>query len=301
MLEAITIKNFGIIESISLDCSPGLTVLTGETGAGKSILIDALRFCLGERFQASHLRDGAEQCLVEAVLRLDPRLAKTVPLLEDFPADDHLLVIQRTVTADGKNRIKINGLTATVAQLKEIGDRLIDFHGPHDHQLLLAENMHLNILDALTEFGKAQATYTSRYQEYREIIKKIASLKELSQSRERDLDLLAHQIKELGQVPLDEERYKELESDQVKLNNAEKLFENIDQALSTLENEDAGLESQLSRAYKPIQKLAEIDQNASSYLDELASLQDNTQTLLANLHAYAESLHFDPDYAKEIN
>jgi DNA repair protein RecN (Recombination protein N) len=301
MLETITIKNFGIIENVSIDCSAGLNILTGETGAGKSILIDALRFCLGERFQASHMRDGAEQCLVEAVLRLEPKLAKTVPVLEDFPSDDHTLVIQRTVTSDGKGRIKINGLTATVAQLKEIGDRLIDFHGPHDHQLLLAENMHLGILDALTEFGKTQTTYISLYQEYRAIIKKIASLKELAQSRERDLDLLTHQIKELGQVPLDEERYKELATDQVKINNAEKLFENIDQALSVLENEDAGLESMLSQAYKPIQKLADIDQNASSYLDELAALQDSAQTLISNLRSYAESLHFDPDYAKEIN
>ena len=130
---------------------------------------------------------------------------------------------------------------------------------------------------------------------------KIASLNELALSRERDLDLLGHQIKELEQVPLDETRSEEIEQDQVKINNAEKLFENIDQAMASLESEEAGLESMLSRAYKPLQKLADIDPNATSYLDELAALQDSSQTLLSNLRAYAESLHFDPDYAKEIN
>lgn len=301
MLETITIKNFGIIETVSLDCSRGLNVLTGETGAGKSILIDALRFSLGERFQASHLRDGADQCMVETVFRLEPKLIKTLPVLEDFPSDDNSLVIQRSVTADSKNRIRINGLTATVAQLKGLGDRLIDFHGPHDHQLLLAENMHLGIVDALTDFGKNKIAYTSSYGAYRDILGKISTLKDMAQSRERDLDLLSHQIKELGQVPLDEERLKELESDQVRINNAEKLFENIDQALASLENEEAGLEGMLSRSYKPLQKLADIDPNAAAYLDELSSLQDSSRTLIANLHDYAESLHFDPDYAREIN
>ncbi len=301
MLESITIKNFGIIENISIECSTGLNVLTGETGAGKSILIDALRFCLGERFQASHLRDGADQCLVEAVLKLDKKIIKNLTTLDNFPSEDNTLIIQRTVTSDGKNRVKINGLTATVAQLKEIGDRLIDFHGPHDHQLLLAENMHLEILDALTDFGKDKAAYFASYEDRTELQKKIAVLQELAQSRDRDLDLLTHQIKELGQVPLDEEHFKELEADQTRINNSEKLFENIDAAMSALEGDESALEATLNRAYKPLQKLADIDGNAASYLDELSSLQENARTLISNLRDYAESLHFDPDYAKEIN
>ncbi|MBF0123292.1 MAG: DNA repair protein RecN [Candidatus Omnitrophica bacterium] len=297
----MTIKNFGIIEHASLECSQGLNILTGETGAGKSILIDALRFALGERFQSTHMRDGTDQCLVEAIFLISPKLAKTLPSLEDFPCEDERLIIQRSVSSDGKNRIKINGLTATVAQLKELGDHLIDFHGPHDHQLLLAEHRHINILDALTDFGKIKSEYQVIFKEYGEIQKKINTLHALALSRERDLNLLGHQIKELEQVPLDNESLESVEQDRIKINNSEKLFENISQALAALENDDVNIETILSRANKSLQNLADIDPNASVHLDQLAELQDSFRILISALHDYASSLSFDPDRAKEVN
>ena len=301
MLESLSIKNFGIIEHASLECSPGLNVLTGETGAGKSILIDALRFALGERFQSTHMRDGADQCLVEAVFQISPKFAKTLLSLEDFPCEDEHLIIQRSVSNDGKNRIKINGLNATVTQLKELGDHLIDFHGPHDHQLLLVEHRHLHILDALTDFGKVKSEYQVLFKEYGEIQKKIDELQTLALSRERDLDLLSHQIKELEQVALDNETLETIEQDRIKINNSEKLFENIAQALAVLENDDTSIESTLSRANKALQNLSDIDPNASAHLDHLTELQDSSRALIAALHDYAASLNFDPDRAKEVN
>ena len=301
MLESITIKNFGIIETVSLDLSRGLNILTGETGAGKSILVDALRLCLGERFQASHLRDGADSCTVEAVFSLKPAFLKTVPGWDDFRNDDNTLVLQRSVSSDGKNRIKVNGLTATVAQLKAIGDCLVDLHGPHDHQQLLAEEQHLKIVDALTDHGKTPGEFDAVYKKHAATRRKISDLQELARSRERDMDLLAHQIKELEQVPLTPEHYEEIERDRVRINNSEKLYESITQTLGVLENDEASVELLLSRAFKPLQKLTEIDEKASALLDHLASLQDNARSLIAGLHDYAEALSFDPGFARTVN
>ncbi|NLE65584.1 MAG: DNA repair protein RecN [Elusimicrobia bacterium] len=300
MLTSLTIKNFGIIENISLSLAPGLNVLTGETGAGKSILIHALRFCLGDRFQASHLRDGADQCSVEASFDLSEPLIKTLPL-EDIPPDGTTLTIQRLVTSDGKNRIRINGLSTTVGTLKAIGDRLIDIHGPHDHQLLLAEDMHLVILDALTDAGAIKEKYRTAYTGYTALKKELEDLETMARSRDRDLDLLSHQVRELEQVPLDEETLKALESEISRINNAEHLFEDLTLAMSALDSDGAGMGSLISRAYRPVQKLAETDPEAAPFLETLSSLQESASSLLSSLRDYSEKLSFDPETAKDAN
>lgn len=301
MLETITIKNFGIIEHVTLDLAKGLNILTGETGAGKSILIDALRFCLGERFQSSHLRDGAALCTVEASFLLQSSFLHTLPPWEDFRSDDDTLVIQRSVTREGKNKIRINSLTASVAQLKELGDALIDFHGAHDHQQLLAETQHLRILDTLSDFNQLTHDYATAYNEYINIRAKIQKLSDLAHSRERDTDLLEHQTKELEQVPLTEEHCASIEQDKVKINNAEKLFSNVSQALAILENDDASLDLLLSKTFKPLNALTNIDDKAAPLLDQLTQLQDNASTLLSSLRDYALSLSFNPNFANTIN
>lgn len=301
MIESITIKNFGIIEQTTLEFADGLNVLTGETGAGKSILIDALCFALGERFQTSYLRTGADSCTVEAFFRLKPIFLRSLPGWDDFKNDDNTLVIQRSVTADGRNKARINGFTATVALLKEIGDRLIDFHGPNDHQQLLAEDRHLLIVDALTDFKTTYRDYTAAFTRYSATKKQLAALQALAQSRERDTGLLAHQIKELEQVPLSEEDLAEIERDRLKINNSEKLYIHITQALSILENDEISLESLLARSFKPLQHLSGIDDNASVHLDSLASLQEHAATLVADLRDYADSLSFDPGFALSVN
>ena len=301
MLETLTVKNFGIIEAVAIELTPGLNILTGETGAGKSILIDALRFCLGERFQTSYLRDDGVPCTVEAVFALSPDLWKKIEGLHDFQSDDATLVIQRTVTHDGKNRIRVNGLTASVSQLKEIGDALIDFHGPHDHQQLLAEQHHLEIIDSLTSLDAVQTEYATIYHTFCHIRTQIEELKAMAQSRERDLHLLDHQIKELEQVPLDEAVHEEIARSRIKISNAQKLHENISQAMAILEDEDAGIALMLGRTFKPLQALAAIDENAAKFLNQLSAVQDQAAELSAALRDYADSLLFDRAAAQRVH
>ncbi|HNX90416.1 MAG TPA: AAA family ATPase, partial [Candidatus Omnitrophota bacterium] len=139
MISQLTIQNFGLIDKMTVELAGGLNIFTGETGAGKSILIDALRFALGERLVPSLIRDQKLPCMVEAVFELSNKNIKDFPDLGEYISDEEKnVIINRTVSPDGKNRVKLNGFTITVSQLKAIGDHLVDFHGPNDHQMLLS-------------------------------------------------------------------------------------------------------------------------------------------------------------------
>ena len=180
---------------------------------------------LGERFHISQLRDPSQKCFIESVFDLSKNNLQTHPLFVDFVDEDEpVFIIQRVFTPDGRNKIKINGQNITLNQLKDIGNHLVDFHGSHDHQLLLSSETHISMLDQLVDFGELIETYGNKYQEYQHLLKKLETLQTLSTNREREMDLLSHQIKELEQVPLDEASYETIQQEQVKLNNAEKLI-----------------------------------------------------------------------------
>ena len=139
MLTQLTIKNFGLIDHIELSFHSQLNILTGATGAGKSIIIDGLRFALGERLRSAQIRDSDKPCVVEAVFQLQKELVDQYEILNEFISEeDYVLVLYREAQADGRTKIKINGNTVTVSQLKIVGNHLMDFHGPHDHQMLLS-------------------------------------------------------------------------------------------------------------------------------------------------------------------
>lgn len=301
MLTSLSIRNFGIIEDLCIDFTQGLNILTGETGAGKSILIDALRFSLGERFQSSHMRDKAQQCDVEAVFCLEPSFLKAHACFEDFINASNEIIIQRSAFLDGRNKIKINGFSVTVAQLKQIGDLLIDLHGPHDHQQLLAEQQHTYIIDALTDFADVFKQYTQTYREYLTLQSSLRTLEDLASSRERDLDLLEHQIKELEQVPLDEEHFNDIEQQRLKIHHAEKLYQHIQTALNILENTEAPINTLISKTFKPLTQLSSIDEKASSFIDQLSLIETNTQELLSHLKRYGDSLSFNQEDASFIH
>lgn len=302
MLSHLSIRNFGLIDQISVEFVPDLNVLTGETGAGKSILIDALRCALGERMDTSSIRDPKEPCFIEAVFELTDKKLRADEAIKEFLSDeDNNLIIQRTQTSDGKAKIKINGLTVTVGQLKALGNNLIDFHGPHDHQKLLSEEQHLGMLDQLVNFKNTKDEYGEVFTAYAHTQRQLRHLAELAQTRQRDLDLLTHQVKELESVPLSEEKYALLLQEQTKLNNAEKLHEHIQALLNLLDDEEAGANALLRKAFSPLKSLTQIDEKASALLDQLSGVQEEANDLAAQLKNYADSLEFDPQSAQEIS
>jgi DNA repair protein RecN (Recombination protein N) len=302
MLSSLTIQNFGLIDRLSLEFNSRLNILTGETGAGKSIVLGALRAALGERLSSSQLRDDDKPCVIEASFDLKGSELQGLKILEDFLSkDDPALIIQRVYTADGRNKIKINGSSVTLTQLKEIGNYLVDFHGPHDHQMLLSSDSHKGMLDRLVDFGGLWPAYHNIYKEYADVKKKLEALEGLALSRDRELNLITHQVKELGQAPLDEEVYDDLVQAQIKINNAERLNACVQQALNLLEGDERGVSESLRQSFGPMRTLNQIDEKTVPFTRSLEQVQEINEQLLSDLRDYAQGLSFDPREARDIN
>jgi len=302
MLTQLTIRNFGLIDEISIEFEKSFNILTGETGAGKSILIDALRSVLGERLDTSSIRNPQNPCVIEAVFDITDKKLRGLEIIKEFSSgDDHTIIIQRTQSASGTGKIKINGLSATVSQLKSLGNHLIDFHGPHDHQMLLSEDQHLVMLDQLVNFKGTKEEYTGIFSAYEQTRHDLKSLNDLAQTRQRDLDLLTHQVKELEALPLSEEKCNELLQEETKLNNAQKLHEHIQTLLGLLDDEEDGANVLLRKSFSPLRSLTQIDEKSSSLLDQLSLIQDQTSELISQLNDYASSLNFDEQTAQSIH
>jgi DNA repair protein RecN (Recombination protein N) len=302
MLTQLTIRNFGLIDEISIEFLNGFNILTGETGAGKSILIDALRCVLGERLDTSSIRNPKNPCVIEAVFDITDKKLRELEIIKEFlNEDDHKIIIQRTHSITASGKIKINGLSVTVGQLKNLGNHLIDFHGPHDHQMLLSEEQHLVMLDQLVNFKNTKEEYTNIFAAYEQTRKDLNHLNDMAQTRQRDLDLLSHQVKELEALPLSEDKYNELLQEETKLNNAEKLHGHIQHLLGLLDDEEAGANVLLRRAFSPLKSLTQIDEKSSNLLDQLSGIQDQTNDLISQLNNYASGLNFDAQTAQNIH
>jgi len=301
MISQLTIQNIGLIDKITINFHRHLNILTGETGAGKSILIDALRFVLGERVNTSLVRDPLLPCTVEAIFEIqDKSLSEYDAFLEYFNKESQL-IINRCYLPDGRSRIKINGFTATLTQLKKLGDNLVDFHGPHDHQLLFSVQSHIKMLDRLSSIDSLKESYLKDYYKYSELLKKQSELKEMAASREKELDTLGYQIKELDSVPLEEAKYEELLSEQKKLNNRERIYENLNTVIDMLENNETGINETIRGVFGPMKNLTNIDESIKNFMEQLNTLQETADELLNNLTAYRDSLCFDTKTTQNIN
>ena len=298
MLTQLSIRNFGLLDSITVEPGKGLNVFTGETGAGKSILIDALRFALGARINPSQVRDVQKPCVVEAVFELSPDVH---PVLGEHLAEEDVLIIQRTYTTDGKTRNKVNDLSVTTSRLRELGDHLVDLHGPHDHQMLFSEDSHLAILDRLSSLSEEKLEYASLYDGYHGLNGKLREIKELAGSRERELDILGHQVREMEQVPLDEGEYEKLLQEGTRAANAEKLHGCVSGLLELLDNDDTGINAAIARAFALMNTLKNTDESVSRLEELLASMQDGGNTLSSELNGYLDSLSMEPGSADVIN
>jgi len=288
MLSQLTIKNFGLIDNLTLEFDKGLNIFTGETGAGKSILIDALRYALGDKLDKNKIRDEKSECTVEAILDLNDSFLNIYPFIKEYVNEEGAIIIRRTTSREGKTRNKLNDFTITGSELEKIGNYLIDFHGPNDHQLLFSEDSHISILDTLSKMSPLMEKYSKIYSEYTNLAKKYKSLKELSEKSDRELDILSYQIKELEQVSLDKNKYDTLLKNLNMINNSEKLYEDAITLQNILGDENFGLTSSISKAFRPLEKLSQIDTGVSGLLEMLEEIQDKALSLSNLANDYVE-------------
>jgi len=305
MLQTLSLRDFVIVDQLELDFSSGFTVLTGETGAGKSILLDALSLVLGERADSSQIREGCSRAEISALFRIDPQQIEHFNQWLDeqsFPLEDggQSLLLKRTVEANGRSRAFINGSVATLAQLRETGDQLVDIHGQHAHQLLLKGgaqrellDRHANHLDLVTEVSQLFKTLN-------ESRRKLEQAENAGQDIERERERLEWQLEELTELSPQEGEWATIQGEQARLANGAKIISGCQEAIDALSDADNSVESTLSKASANISTLAEHDSALSDISQALESAQIQIDEAVHGLNRYLQKLDLDPARLSEV-
>lgn len=301
MLTKLTIKNVALIESAEIEFDAGLNVLSGETGAGKSVILDSVNFVLGAKADRTMIRYGETECMVKAEFFV-PEHSKAVSELRELDIDsDGEIIISRKFSDLGKSSIKINGCTVNATMLRRVTDSLVDVHGQSEHFFLLKESNQLKLLDSVV--GEALTAEKTRLksllQEKKEIEEQIALLGGDAQSRERLLDVLKFQIEEIESVDLREGEEEELLSERIKINNMEKILSALQGALSALAA-DGGVSDCLRGANRSMTAIAHLDSEYQAICDRMESIFADTEDVIARLEDLSEDTEFDEKRAEEI-
>jgi len=305
MLQTLSLRDFVIVDQLELDFSSGFTVLTGETGAGKSILLDALSLVLGERADSSQIREGCNRAEISALFRINPQQIQHFNQWLDeqgFPIEDEgqSLLLKRTVESNGRSRAFLNGSVATLAQLREAGDQLVDIHGQHAHQLLLKGgaqrellDRHANHLDLVTEVSHLFKTLN-------ESRRRLEQAENAGQDIERERERLEWQLEELTQLsPLNGE-WTAIQSEHARLANGAKIISGCQEAIDALSDADNSVESILSKASANMSALAEHDSALSVISEALESAQIQIDEAVHSLNRYLQKIDLDPGRLSEV-
>ena len=283
MISSLHIKNIGIIEDLSIDFNKGLNVLTGETGAGKTLIIDSLQIISGGRFSKEMIRKGENNSFVELCLYC-PENEKSI---------EGNIIVSREINANGKNMCKINGRMVTVTELKDFMKQFIEIHGQNDNQNLLDSKLHLKYLDGFigTEIlGKDKETYRTLYNRYLEIKEELKQNYGDDKERQRKLDLLRYQTEEIEQAKLKENEEQGLEEKRNLFLNSEKIVENLNEADSLLSENTI---DSLSMAIRALEKIEGIDKKYEKVSNSLKSAYYELQELARDINGYKEDVYFD--------
>ena len=295
VLALLRIKNLALVEELEWEIAPGFIAVTGETGAGKSIIIGALQLLLGERADKSLIRTGADLCTVEAVFAGEDLRKLNAQLIEAGvePCESDLIV-KRTFSASGGNRQFINGSPTTLAVLKNLGDELVDLHGPHDHQSLLSPEKQLGLLDSFARAEEQLAEYRKHYRQLQTLLAEHAALNTVETAREQELDLLRHQINEISSANLVAGEEGEIESRYKLASNSKRLIELASAVASKLSEADDSVLSHLAETQRLLRELEKIDNSITQFSSAHAASVVELSEIARSLSNYAEKLDLDP-------
>ena len=300
MLQEIRITNFAIIENLAIEFHAGLNVLTGETGAGKSIIIDALNLILGGRADTDTIRSGASTATVEACLNLDD--PKTLAMIADLgiEVENGQVIIKRIISNSDKNRTYLNNSNLTVAALSKIGDRLIDIHGQHDHQSLLHPETHVDLLDHYGKLLADRDAFAEHYAAHQKTMQTLRQMQTNQGERLQRQDLLNFQIGEIDQAGLSVGEDDELKNEKNKLNHSEKLHQSVQNALDVLADAEGSALELLGRVDRELQSLPEIDPALEPQAQRGQTAYLEAQELAEELRDYQKTIEFNPQRLEEI-
>ncbi len=304
MLQELHVRNLALIDESYIELNEGLNVLTGETGAGKTVLVQAMNLLLGERADYSFIRTGCKEAYVEGLFSLQNAPKEVKECLKGVSSEeDAQYVISRTISIEGKSKCYINGKIVTLTCLKELGNVLVDFHGQHEHQSLLKASSHLDFLDryAGQDVPEAREKYSKAYLKFKKISFNLKKLKDEAQERARKEDLVCYQIEEIEKADLKVGEEEDLIKERDLLRNAEKICEAVNLARETLLGESQYcIHDLLAKAEGALTKVSEYGPELSEVCKRVKDVSLEIDDLGQSLRAYAEQLEYSPDKLEDI-
>lgn len=306
MLLELRIENFAIIDKIDLELGPGLTVFTGETGAGKSIIIDAVETLLGVRADMSIIRTGVAHSSVEATFKIMPKVREQVHQIlkeEALLDDENYVTLRREFRREGRNIARVNGRTVNLAMLKGLGELLIDLHGQSEHLSLLRIKSHLHLLDRFAEAEVELDDYRENYRELQRVRTELRQLRQSEKEATRKMEMLAFQVQEIEQAGLETDEEEALKSERVRLANAENLAKQANIALVALDEgelDSASASDRLGIALQALEDLVKVDQEQAEFLSRVQELFDGAVDLARDLSGYLQEIEFEPERLEEV-
>lgn len=304
MLTHLSLKDFVIVDEMAIDLTDGLTVLTGETGAGKSILIDALQFILGARADTGVVREGAKQCDLTGIFEVSPQLAHTLQQAGLIPLDDleeRTVIIRRVIEQSGRSRAWVNGVAVTATQARELGEQLLDIHGQHAHQSLLKPMEQLLLLDTFGGYIDQVRATQKAFSDWQSALKALCRAKEQTQKLADEAERLAWVHEELSHIDPQENEWEELNAEHKRLGNAHDILSALDQATQELTCDDNSVSDILSRHASQLDALAQYD----ARLGEIAQQLFEAEALVADanreLERYRSRTDLDESRFEEID
>jgi DNA repair protein RecN (Recombination protein N) len=302
MLSELRIENFAIIDRLELSFTAGLNILTGETGAGKSIIVDALELLLGARADLDQIRTGSDQAVVEAAISLPEKwmLRKTLQDQDFLNPHDDELVLRRVVSRSGKGRVQVNGHLITLATLQEIGRGLVDIHGQHDHQSLLYPDHQRDLLDAYGKLLSLKEEYVSLYREWRDLVTELETLERLRHEKDRRIEYLQYQVEEIRSAHLQPGEDITLEQEQAVLAHSQKLSEYAESAYQILYDSEPSILEGLLKVGDYLKEIQAIDHRFTGTPELLEAAETQVKEVVERLRHYKTGIEHDPARLQQI-
>ena len=301
MLQSIYIQNYALIDTLDISFTPGFSVITGETGAGKSIILGAIGLLLGQRADIKAIKKGANKCIVEARFNISTYQMEPFFVENDMEYDPEECIIRRELYASGKSRAFINDTPASLVQMKELGEKLIDVHSQHQNLLLNHEEFQMNVLDILAHDEQELLSYKSLYAKYKSICKQLADFIAQAEKSRQNEDYIRFQLEQLEEAHLVEGEQEELEQEAETLSHAEEIKAGLYRVEQSFVSDEGGLLSYLKDSLNTLNSLQRVYQPAKELTERMESAYIELKDISHEVSLQSDSVEFNPVRLDEVN
>ena len=301
MLKHLYIKNFTLIDTLDIELHPGFSVITGETGAGKSIILGAIGLLLGQRADSKTIKQGADKCVIEAHFDLSRYNMESFFSENDIEYEIDDCIVRRELTATGKSRAFINDTPVQLSMLKELGDRLVDIHSQHQNLLLNKQDFQLNVVDILANDAKELEAYRQTYSEYRKAEQELSQLREDIERNRQNVEFFQFQYQELSSACLQEGELEELEQKSDTMTHSEDIKNALYTADNALQGEDTGIIKSLRSSISALNSICQVFPDGKELAERMDSAYIELKDIASEINYHLENIDFDPSELDIVN